>query len=85
MTASISSARSSGNISALFVCTGNICRSPMAEAVFADLVRKNGLSSSFGAIESCGTTGYHVGDEADDRYVRLTEGEIERGYFRCEN
>ena len=55
--------------SVLFVCTGNICRSPMAEAVFKHMVKKNGLQEHFGQIESCGTTSFHSGDEADDRGV----------------
>jgi protein-tyrosine phosphatase len=48
-------------INVLFVCLGNICRSPMAEAVFKDLVKKEGLSQHF-HIDSVGTSSYHVGD-----------------------
>lgn len=44
--------------SVLFVCLGNICRSPAAEAVFRDMVNKRGLLSSFN-IDSAGTIGYH--------------------------
>lgn len=44
--------------SVLFVCLGNICRSPAAEGVFRDLVRKKGLDSKF-RIDSAGTIGYH--------------------------
>jgi len=44
----------------LFVCMGNICRSPMAEAVFADLVDRAGLSAQF-EIDSAGRDSYHVG------------------------
>lgn len=50
-------------INVLFVCLGNICRSPMAEAVFKDLVKKEGLSQHF-HIDSVGTSSYHVGDLA---------------------
>lgn len=50
----------------LFVCLGNICRSPAAEAVFRDVVRKRGLESKFW-IDSAGTIGYHEGDPADSR------------------
>ena len=48
-------------INVLFVCTGNICRSPMAEAVFAHLVEQAGLSDRF-AISSAGTRDWHVGE-----------------------
>ncbi|RZS11296.1 hypothetical protein BHM03_00042612 [Ensete ventricosum] len=44
--------------SVLFVCLGNICRSPAAEAVFTDLVRKRGAESKF-KIDSAGTIGFH--------------------------
>lgn len=47
-------------ISVLFVCMGNICRSPMAEAVFRDEVRNAGLDNVI-AIDSAGTYGGHVG------------------------
>ncbi len=45
----------------LFVCLGNICRSPMAEAVFRHLVQQEGLADRF-EIESGGTGGWHVGE-----------------------
>lgn len=48
-------------ISVLFVCLGNICRSPMAEAVFRHLVEKEGLSKQF-HIDSAGTGDWHVGE-----------------------
>jgi protein-tyrosine-phosphatase len=43
----------------LFVCLGNICRSPMAEAVFAHMVKERGLADQF-YIDSAGTSGWHV-------------------------
>lgn len=44
--------------SVLFVCLGNICRSPAAEGVFRDVVKKRGLDSDF-KIDSAGTIDYH--------------------------
>ncbi len=60
----------------LFVCLGNICRSPTAEAVFRKLVEQEGLSDYF-EIDSAGTAGYHIGDMADERSIRHAE---KRGY-----
>lgn len=50
----------------LFVCLGNICRSPMAEGLFIREVEKAGLSDKF-EIDSAGTGGYHIGERADPR------------------
>lgn len=47
----------------LFVCTGNICRSPMAEAVFQHLVNQAGLSDQF-IVDSAGTEDWHAGEPA---------------------
>ncbi|MCZ6522891.1 MAG: low molecular weight phosphotyrosine protein phosphatase [Alphaproteobacteria bacterium] len=55
-------------IKVLFVCLGNICRSPLAEGVFRELVAGQGLAARI-ATDSCGTLGYHVG-EAPDRRAR---------------
>ncbi|MGE4586274.1 MAG: low molecular weight protein-tyrosine-phosphatase [Mangrovibacterium sp.] len=52
--------------SVLFVCLGNICRSPSAEAVFNEQIKKKGLSGFF-RCDSAGLAGYHVGDPADRR------------------
>lgn len=54
----------------LFVCTGNICRSPLAEALFKDLVKKRGLDRRYEA-DSAGTYGYHEGDAADPRTIKV--------------
>lgn len=63
-------------IRVLFVCTGNICRSPTAEVVFRDLVRKRGLESRI-EVNSSGTQAYHVGEGADPR---STTHAASRGY-----
>ncbi|MFC1673418.1 low molecular weight phosphotyrosine protein phosphatase, partial [Pseudomonadota bacterium] len=47
-------------VSVLFVCLGNICRSPTAEGVFRDLVEREGLSEKIRA-DSAGTHSYHIG------------------------
>ncbi|EOY33511.1 Low molecular weight protein-tyrosine-phosphatase slr0328 [Theobroma cacao] len=52
--------------SVLFVCLGNICRSPAAEGVFRDIVKKKGLDSKFN-IDSAGTINYHEGNLSDPR------------------
>ena len=54
----------------LFVCMGNICRSPSAEGVFTALVTQRGLTDEFN-IDSCGTLGYHT-DEAPDPRAQKT-------------
>lgn len=50
----------------LFVCTGNICRSPLAEAVFARMLAEKGLEDRF-RVDSAGTSDYHLGDRTDPR------------------
>lgn len=50
----------------LFVCSGNICRSPMAEALFRLMAREEGLETAF-EIDSAGTHGFHEGERADPR------------------
>ena len=62
--------------SILFVCMGNICRSPTAEGVFTRLVRDAGRSSEF-QVDSAGTIGYHSGQMADHR---MRAAASERGY-----
>lgn len=52
----------------LFVCLGNICRSPLAEAIFKHKVKKLGQQGEFDA-DSCGTANYHIGDTPDPRTV----------------
>ncbi|HYE00880.1 MAG TPA: low molecular weight protein-tyrosine-phosphatase, partial [Alphaproteobacteria bacterium] len=60
----------------LFVCTGNICRSPTAEAVFRHMVEAAGLAGRIEA-DSAGTHGYHLGEAPDPRAV---EHGARRGY-----
>lgn len=52
----------------LFVCLGNICRSPLAESVFRHLARERGVEQHF-EIDSAGTSGYHDGEGPDSRSV----------------
>lgn len=53
-------------VKVLFVCLGNICRSPTAEGVFRKLVEKEGLLDII-EIDSAGTHAYHVGEPPDNR------------------
>jgi len=56
-------------INVLFVCLGNICRSPTAEGVFRALVESEGLADSF-HIDSAGTSGWHKGELPDPRSMK---------------
>lgn len=53
-------------VGVLFVCLGNICRSPMAEGVFLHKINARGLAARF-HVDSAGTGGWHVGAPADHR------------------
>ncbi|OCB20309.1 protein tyrosine phosphatase [Mycobacterium malmoense] len=55
-----------GQLHITFVCTGNICRSVMAEKMFADQLRRRGLADAV-RVTSAGTGNWHVGQCADDR------------------
>jgi protein-tyrosine phosphatase len=55
-----------------FVCTGNICRSPMAESVFRAHIEEAGLDGLV-EVDSAGTDGWHEGDGADSRTVAVLE------------
>jgi len=56
-------------INVLFVCLGNICRSPMAEGIFKNIVEKESLSKYF-SINSAGTSRYHIDENPDHRAVQ---------------
>ena len=60
----------------LFVCLGNVCRSPSAEAIFNALIEKYGLQSDL-QCDSAGTDAYHSGDQADYRMKQFAH---KRGY-----
>ncbi len=60
----------------LFVCMGNICRSPAAEGVMQKLIEDEGLEDKI-SVDSAGTIGYHVGETADARMVSSAKN---RGY-----
>ncbi len=58
----------------LFICLGNICRSPTAEAVFRDYAEKSKLEVT---VDSAGTGAFHIGDPPDPRSIACA---AERGY-----
>lgn len=60
----------------LFVCMGNICRSPSAEAVFTGMAKNIGAAKQF-EVDSAGTIAYHVGEAADRR---MKSHALKRGY-----
>lgn len=57
-------------IGVLFICLGNICRSPLAEALFREAVSEAGLADRF-RIDSAGTSGYHDGEPPDRRTTEV--------------
>jgi protein-tyrosine phosphatase len=54
----------------LFVCLGNICRSPMADGIMRELVKKEGLNWK---IDSAGTSNYHIDEEPDKRAQKIAK------------
>lgn len=59
-------------IKVLFVCLGNICRSPLAEGLFLKLIKDSNLESKI-SCDSAGTAGYHIGELADSRTRKNAE------------
>jgi protein-tyrosine phosphatase len=57
-------------VKVLFVCLGNICRSPMAEGIFIHKIQAAGLAAQF-EVDSCGTGDWHAGERADIRARRV--------------
>ncbi len=64
----------------LFVCMGNICRSPTANAVFRQLIESAGLDKEI-FVDSAGTHAYHIGDAPDQRAQNAA---LHRGYKMCD-
>jgi len=70
-------------IKVLFVCMGNICRSPTAEGVFAKLLKEQGLEEHF-VIDSAGTHAYHDGEAPDLRAQQAAlQRDIELNHLRA--
>jgi len=59
-------------IKVLFICLGNICRSPLAEAVFNHKVKEKKLDK-FIESDSCGTSNYHIGKSPDHRSIQTAQ------------
>lgn len=70
-------------VGVLFVCLGNICRSPTAEGVFRAVVAREGLADRV-RIDSCGTGDWHVGNPPDERARQAAAGRgIDIGHQRA--
>jgi low molecular weight protein-tyrosine phosphatase len=63
-------------IQVMFVCLGNICRSPTAHGVFASMVQDAGLQQQI-TVDSCGTSSWHIGHAPDERSIAMA---AERGF-----
>lgn len=74
---------SGATTSVLFVCLGNICRSPLGEGIFAALAKERGLADHF-HVDSAGTAAYHTGEPPDSRSIAVAAAHGVRltGYAR---
>lgn len=74
-----------GQVSVLFVCLGNICRSPMAEGVFRHMTNfgRPNQDPRIKQVDSCGTGAYHTGDSPDSRTMSvLADHGITEDYYQ---
>lgn len=70
-------------VSVLFVCMGNICRSPSAEGAFLNLLEMQGVLRQI-EVDSAGTHAYHVGEKADSRSIQAAFNRgIDLSYHRA--
>ncbi len=56
----------------LFVCLGNICRSPLAHGLLRDRIERRGLGAQL-SVDSCGTSAYHNGEPPDPNMIRVAQ------------
>lgn len=66
----------------LFVCLGNICRSPLAEAIFKKKIKEKNLEHLIHA-DSCGTGNYHIGEQPDHRTISVAQKHGVQIYHHC--
>ncbi|PSQ84193.1 MAG: protein tyrosine phosphatase [Bacteroidetes bacterium QS_7_67_15] len=80
-----SDSQNDSTTSVLFVCLGNICRSPLAEGLFREKVRARGLEERF-RVASAGTGDWHVGQPPDDRMQAAARrnGDLDIGTQRAQ-